>query len=59
MNPGSLGLWALGAYTLTVLVVAEVARRARTDLTPSDHFLAGRNLGVFLIGWLHTNENTV
>ena len=49
MNPGSLGLWALGAYTLTLVLVAEVARRARTDLTPSDHFLAGRNLGVFVL----------
>ena len=30
-------------------VMAEVARRARTDLTPSDHFLAGRHLGVFVL----------
>ena len=49
MTPGNVGLWALGAYVLVLLVVAEVARRARTDLTPSDHFLAGRHLGVFVL----------
>ena len=49
MNLGEIGLWGLGAYTLILMVVAEVARRARTDLTPSDHFLAGRNLGVFVL----------
>jgi len=49
MNLGEIGLWALGAYTLILMVVAEVARRARTDLTPSDHFLAGRHLGVFVL----------
>ena len=49
MSLGDLGLWALGAYTLILVVVAEVARRARTDLTPSDHFLAGRELGVFVL----------
>lgn len=49
MSLGDLGLWALGAYTFILVVVAEVARRARTDLTPSDHFLAGRHLGVFVL----------
>jgi Na+/proline symporter len=49
MTPGSVGLWALGAYVLILVVVAEVARRARADLTPSDHFLAGRHLGVFVL----------
>jgi Na+/proline symporter len=49
MSPGSLGLWALAGYVLILLVVAEVARRARADLTPSDHFLAGRHLGVFVL----------
>ncbi len=49
MTAGNVGLWALGAYVLVLVVVAEVARRARTDLTPSDHFLAGRHLGVFVL----------
>lgn len=49
MSLGDLGLLALGAYTLVLVLVAEVARRARTDLTPSDHFLAGRHLGVFVL----------
>ncbi len=49
MSLGEIGLWALGAYTLILMAVAEVARRARTDLTPSDHFLAGRHLGVFVL----------
>ena len=44
-----LGLLGLGVY-LTVLVgVAEVARRARRDASPGDHFLAGRELGVFVL----------
>lgn len=49
MSPGTLGLWALAAYVAILFAVAEVARRARADLTPSDHFLAGRHLGVFVL----------
>jgi len=49
MSLGSVGLWALAAYTLVLVAVAELARRARADLTPSDHFLAGRHLGVFVL----------
>jgi SSS family transporter len=49
VSPGDLGLWALGGYFLLLVVVAEVARRARTDLTPADHFLAARHLGVFVL----------
>jgi len=49
MNLGEIGLWALGAYTLILMGVAELARRARSDLTPADHFLAGRHLGVFVL----------
>jgi Na+/proline symporter len=44
-----LGLVALGLYLVALLVVAEVARRARRDTTPADHFLAARDLGVFVL----------
>ena len=49
MSLGTLGLYALAIYLVGLLVVAEVARRARADLTPADHFLAGRGLGVFVL----------
>ncbi len=49
MSFGVLGVLGLGVY-LTILVgVAEVARRARRDASPGDHFLAGRELGVFVL----------
>jgi Na+/proline symporter len=44
-----LGVAALAAYILVLIVVAEVARRARKSQTPADHFLAGRELGVFIL----------
>lgn len=49
MKLESLGVWALLAYLVALLVVAEVARRARRDNSPQDHFLAGRELGVFVL----------
>ncbi len=39
------GVLALGLYLLALVGVAELARRARRDGTPSDHFLAARDLG--------------
>lgn len=49
MSFGQLGTLALVVYMLLLAVVAEVARRARADGTPSDHFLAGRQLGSFVL----------
>ncbi len=49
MSPGALGLAALIVYLALLVGVAERARRARVDLTPADHFLAGRHLGVFVL----------
>jgi len=45
----TLGIAGLGLYLLGLVVVAVVARRARRDATPADHFLAGRELGVFVL----------
>ena len=44
-----LGVLALVLYLLALVVVAVVAHRARADESPSDHFLAGRHLGVFVL----------
>ncbi len=49
MSTGTLGVAALLVYLLALVVVASVARRARLDRTPSDHFLAARHLGVFVL----------
>ena len=49
MSLETLGVWGLGVYLVALVVVAEVARRARRADTPSDHFLAGRELGVFVL----------
>jgi Na+/proline symporter len=49
MNFGLTGVVALVVYLLSLVVVAEFARRARRDTTPSDHFLAGRSLGTFVL----------
>ena len=49
MSLETLGVWALGVYLTALVVVAVVARRARRADTPSDHFLAGRELGVFVL----------
>ncbi|MBW2315832.1 MAG: sodium:solute symporter family protein [Deltaproteobacteria bacterium] len=49
MSFGELGVAALCVYVVAVVCVAELARRARQDLTPADHFLAGRGLGAFIL----------
>jgi Na+/proline symporter len=49
MSFGTLGMLGLGIYLGILVVVAVVARRARRDLSPADHFLAGRDLGVFVL----------
>ncbi len=49
MTFGQMGLVALGFYLAGLVLVAEIARRARKDSTPSDHFLAARDLGVFVL----------
>lgn len=49
MSFGEYGVVALGLYLVVLASVAEVARRSRRDATPSDHFLAGRDLGVFVL----------
>jgi len=49
MTFGALGLVALGIYLGFLVVVSEVARRARLDQTPADHFLAARHLGTFVL----------
>lgn len=43
------GLLVLGLYLAFMLAIAEWAKRARRDDTPGDHFLAGRELGVFVL----------
>ncbi len=49
MSFGQLGLAALLVYLVVLVIVAEWAYRARVDQSPSDHFLAGRQLGVFVL----------
>ena len=49
MSFASLGVGVLVVYVVILLVVTEVARRARRDQSPADHFLAGRELGVFVL----------
>ncbi|UCE85405.1 MAG: sodium:solute symporter family protein, partial [Deltaproteobacteria bacterium] len=49
MSLAGLGLVALGIYLVALAFVAVAARRARRDETPSDHFLAARDLGVFVL----------
>jgi len=49
MNFGVWGIAALAAYLVALVVVAEIAKRARQDASPSDHFLAGRSLGTFVL----------
>jgi Na+/proline symporter len=46
---GTLGTIALAFYLVALVVVAEIARRKRRDLSPGDHFLAGRELGTFVL----------
>ncbi len=40
---------ALAVYLVLLLAVAEAAKRARRDDSPSDHFLASRELGLFVL----------
>lgn len=49
MNFGVWGVLALVVYLAALVGVAEVAKRARKDASPSDHFLAGRSLGSFVL----------
>ncbi len=49
MSFSEVGVLALAVYLTVLLGVAEVANRARRELTPSDHFLGGRELGVFVL----------
>ncbi|MFQ5513602.1 MAG: sodium:solute symporter [Myxococcota bacterium] len=49
MTLAQLGLLALVLYLGGLVVVAERARRARLDLSPADHFLAGRRLGTAVL----------
>ncbi len=49
MSFGQLGVVALVFYLAALVVVAEIARRSRRDLGRSDHYLAGRGLGTFVL----------
>ena len=49
MTFGELGTLALGIYVLVLTGIAEMARRARVDQSAGDHFLAGRELGTFVL----------
>ncbi len=49
MNFSEIGLVALGVYILGLLCVGEIAKRSRTDQSPSDHFLGARELGGFVL----------
>ena len=49
MSFGAWGVVGLLAYLVALLGVAEIARRFRRDASPSDHFLAGRSLGTFVL----------
>ena len=49
MSLDVLGVAGLGAYLLALIGVTELARRARRDRSPADHFLAGRELGTFVV----------
>jgi len=49
VNLGVLGVLALLLYLVALAVVTEIARRARADRSPADHFLAGRTIGPFVL----------
>ncbi|MCB9722991.1 MAG: sodium:solute symporter family protein [Spirochaetaceae bacterium] len=49
MDFGTTGLVVLGLFLATLMGVAELARRAKRDASPADHFLAGRSLGPFVL----------
>jgi len=44
-----MGVAALALYLLCLAGIAELARRSRRDSSPADHFLAGRQLGTFVL----------
>ena len=49
MNFSQVGLVALVVYVALLLLVGEIASRSRRNLSPADHFLGGRELGVFVL----------
>jgi len=49
MSLAELGTVGLVVYLAALFAIAEKARRARRDDSPSDHFLAGRELGIFVL----------
>jgi Na+/proline symporter len=49
LSLSQLGVVSLAIYLLALLAVAEIAKRARKDASPSDHFLASRELGLFVL----------
>lgn len=49
MSFGALGTLALVIYVAALTGIAEVAKRARVDESAGDHFLAGRQLGTFVL----------
>ncbi len=49
MSFGQLGLLTLMLYLALLVVIGLLARRARRDHSPADHFLAGRDLGVLVL----------
>jgi len=49
MTLGALGVVGLGVYLVLLIGIAVAARLARRDASAGDHFLAGRELGVFVL----------
>jgi Na+/proline symporter len=49
MSFGELGTVALAIYVVVLTGIAEVARRSKLDQSASDHFLAARQLGTFVL----------
>ena len=49
MDFGIWGVVTLVAYLAALVGVSEIARRAKEDHSPTDHFLAGRSLGTFVL----------
>ena len=49
MSVDDLGLIGLGFYLASLLCIAVLARRARRDSSAADHFLAGRELGAWVL----------
>lgn len=49
MSFGQVGLVALVLYVAALACIAEWARRSRRDASSADHYLAGRELGMFVL----------